>query len=221
MLEEGIDVKAPEAEASEPTESSPVEQDSVPEEGGDENKIPHSRVKEMEKKAFDRGREEALKKLLSEQQSESSESVAESEEVEASVPDEKTEAMKILREAIKAEIDPLKKDIIKREVQDFLGNNPDAVEYVDKIKDLRAGNPKLSWEEAYKLSSFDDKMKAAESRGVERGETGVAAKEAATTEKPSTAPGKMATKSLNEKISSGEVSVAEAEKLIKERFNIR
>ena len=66
MPEEVQDVKTPEAEVSEATEPSTVEQQDSPsaeEPSGDENKIPHSRVKEMEKKAFSRGQQEALKKL--------------------------------------------------------------------------------------------------------------------------------------------------------------
>lgn len=201
---EQVEATVPEsAEKPDSKESNDTSDDST-EEPKRENAIPHSRVKEMEEKAYIKGRDEAMKKLLAEQDAPSEYKDAE-QQLET---DDRTEAIKVLRDAIKAEVGPY---ISRQEVKDFLENNPDAVNYTDQIKQLRAANTKLGWEEAYKLASFDDKLKAAESKGVEYGERSVAAKEGARTEKPfATTP--PSTKSLNDKLKDRNIPLVELEK---------
>lgn len=180
---------------------------------GGENRIPHSRVKEMEQKAYERGRSEAMAKLMAEDKNESpEEKLTKSDEP----TDDKSEAMKILREAIRKEVSPL---IVRNEVKEFLQENPDAIKYVDGIKDIRRKSPSLSWEQAYKLASFDDKLKAAETKGVDRGLGNVKAKEGAMTEKP--VAGKQPQKQdIAAKISDKSTSIDDAQQmLVKQLLN--
>jgi len=115
--------------------------------------------------------------------------------------------MRVLEDSIKKVVSPY---FIKQEVKEFLDKNPDAVKYVDQIKSIRANNPKLGWNDALKLASFDDKLRSAESKGIERGESGIAAKEAAITEKPSATPGSRPSATLQDKIKSGKTSIEDA-----------
>jgi len=194
------------ASSADNVEATATEKTEEPNEEKNENAIPHSRVKEMEQKAYEKGKEEALKKLLAEQETKSE---PEKKEEDSGETDERAEAMKVLRDAIKAEVGPY---LTRQEVKDFLESNPDAVNYTDQIKSLRANNPKLGWEEAYKLASFDDKLKAAESKGVSVGEQSLAAKEGARTEKPSSAPPPKSSKPLSEKLMDRNIPLADLEK---------
>lgn len=215
MAEEATDVKAPESAPAEPstveTEVS-AEQAEASEPESKENKLPHSRVKEMTEKSFSEGYEKAMSELLDSEQPAVEEAKANVDKAETS--DERAEAMKVLEDSIKKVVNPF---FMKQEVKEFLEKNPDAVKYTDQIKAARANNPNLSWNDAYKLASFDDKMKSAETRGVERGESGAAAKEAATTEKPAATPPKIS-KSLEEQISSKKTSIDDARALIEEQL---
>lgn len=180
----------------------------------DENSIPHSRVKEMTEKARAKGREEALRELLEEHKS-----VPKSDEIkkeketksEYDTPEAKA-AIDIIEQAVSRQLEPLKRDAAKRDVETFLDSNPDALNYIDKIKRLRQENGNLNWDQAYKIAAYDDKMKQKLEKESQRAQESIQRKSSAQTEKPS---GKIQEKkpdSLNERIMNRNVSLAEIER---------
>jgi len=191
-------------------EVTPVESSATSEEVSEENRIPHSRVKEMTEREYQRGREEALRELLKDNDDKQ---VPQSEP--KGEPSEREEAMKVLREAVRAEIGPY---LSKQEIKEFLDSTPDADKYVKEIKELRVKNPSLDWKSAYKLASFDDKLKEASQKGIEEGFKGVAERKSAITEKP------VATTSAREKtpleqLAAGEITSAQFADTIRKRHN--
>lgn len=157
-------------EETQPSESSTEKQEVQPEKDG--QGIPHARVKEMVERAKVKGREEAMAELLEER-----EEVKETPKTETTETDE---ARKILKETVS---DALKPYFIRQEVDKFLDKTPDALNYIDDIKSLRKRTPGLSWEDAYKLASHEDKIREASQKREEKKMAEV--KSEAQTEKPS------------------------------------
>jgi len=166
MENEVIDEKIP-AEGGEP--STPETEPS--DETTEEPTIPHTRVKEMVSKAEVKGREEALRELM------------DKPEVSEPAPEtsEKEEAITLLRKAVRDEVMPL---FTRQQVETFLDKNPEALNYVDKIKNLRSENPNLTWDQALKLASYDDKVKTQEAKEAAAKQQSIEKKKAAVTEKP-------------------------------------
>jgi hypothetical protein len=172
-----------------------------------DNRIPHTRVKEMTGKAYQKGLEDALRKLVDEHFSN-----AEKEPSNEDNLDEQAKALRTLEKTVEKVVRPY---FIKQEVKEFLNRNEDAVKYIDSIKEFKKKNPSLDWEEAYKLSAFDDKMKEAETAGRTKRETVIENREKAKTERPvATRPAP--NKPFNEAIKGQKSS--DIETMIRERF---
>jgi len=213
MPEENTDVKAEgnpmESLAS---ESSPDTQEPTEETKespqGEENRIPHSRVQEMEQKAYEKGKQEAIDKLVEKKESETT--------LEEPTPDPvNTDDVKaaedLIERTVKKVVEP---HFIRQNAEKFISDNPDALNYIDKIKDIKGQNKDLNWDQAYKLASFDDKLAGAEARGVERAEAGIASKESAQTMKPGSMKQEQP-KGLNDKISDRSIPLSDIEAQIK------
>jgi len=206
MEEETKDVTPIEGET---VDSSTTEQETsqpVEEVKSEENAIPHSRVKEMVSKARDEAYQKALKELTSEELKEE----LQKEELPEVDTGETEQAEQILDKIIGKHLEPVKKQMAQQQVEKFLDSTPDAVNYIDKIKDLRKGNKALNWDDAYKLASFDDKMKQSENNSIEQKEADRTLKQSAQTEKP-TAAKQEAPKSLGEKMTDRSIPLSELE----------
>jgi len=203
MSDEEKDVTPEETPAS---ESSAEEQEAQPEKK--ETGIPHARVKEMVEKAKVKGREEALTDLLEEQK-------PEKEEKQEDTSNELDQARKIIKEAVDQGMKPY---VIRQEVEKFLDKTPDALNYLDTIKTIKRKAPELSWNEAYKLASHEDKM--AEAKAEREAKKVDAGKPAASTEKPAPeTPYKG--ESLADKLKNREVPLADLEKELNEQLKQR
>ena len=204
MPEEQQGVSENVEESTNSNDTSPVseQENAQPEERSEQdNAIPHSRVKEMVSKAEKKAYEKAVKELA-EQQTQPRQSVKEE------TPDEEKATVDTLRQIVRQEVSPI---MVRAEVRDFLETYPDAINYLDKIKEAKKSNSNLTWEDCYKLSSYEDKVKESEKKGVEKAYKNIETKKSAQTEKQhaTTVGGKETPLEL---LKSGKISTSEFEK---------
>jgi len=164
------------SEATESAESAESAESSDEDGESSENRIPHSRVKAMTEKAYQKGIEAAMRKLVDDGVSKAGVEVDNEEDL-----DDQQRALKTLEKVVEKVIKPY---FIKQDVKEFLSRHDDAVKYLDAIKDVKRKNPSLDWEDAYKLASFEDKMLAAESNGRFTKKQADRSKEKSLTERP-------------------------------------
>jgi len=194
-------------------EKEEVEESST--ETGDEDSdkkdgIPHDRVKKMVENAKAKGKEEALKELIDEDKTEEPKAAP-----EVNSSNELEQAEQIIQKAVDRGMKPY---MVRQEVEKFLENNPDSLQYIDSIKGLKKDNPNLSWEDAFKLASHEDKL--AEAKTESEAKQVDASKPAAQTEKPMAETPKEE-RPFEEKIMDTEVPLADIEKELNEKLSKR
>ncbi len=205
---EGAGESATSQEESTQPEQNESEQTSEP-------TIPHGRVKEMVDKAKLKGREEALRELLKEEDTSHSQPEPVQPKAQPQPLNEREEAVKILRDVVRQEVSPI---LARQEAEKFLENNPDSLEYIDKIKALRKENKGLNWDQAYKLASYEDKLASAKTVGVKQREQNIVAKQAAATEKPGNVPPPQKKQSFAERVKDRRVPLSQIEQELKQKL---